>query len=72
MTTVLNFKGFIKGVTYRTYLGKNLKEINIDSFDVNQAKGYGLIRSNITEIAYSKWGSPKRTRSYPFARIYNT
>lgn len=24
------------------------------------------------EVAYSKWVSPKRTRSYPFARIYNT
>lgn len=72
MTTVLNFKGFIRGVTYKTYLGEKLKEINIDTFDVNQANGYGLIRSLVTEIAYSKWVSPKRTRSYPFARIYNT
>lgn len=72
MVEVVHFTGFIKGVTYKTYLGDKLNEINIDSFDVNQASGYGLIKSSITEIAYSKWVSPKRTRSYPFARIYTT
>ncbi len=72
MIEVIHFAGFIKGVTYKTYLGEKLNEINIDNFDVNQASGYGLIKSPITEIAYSKWVSPKRTRSYPFARIYTT
>ncbi|PPJ62297.1 hypothetical protein [Cuspidothrix issatschenkoi] len=72
MVEIIHFTGFIKGVTYKTYLGEKLNEINIDNFDVNQASGYGLIKSFITEIAYSKWVSPKRTRSYPFARIYTT
>jgi hypothetical protein len=72
MIEVIHFTGFIKGVTYKTYLGEKLNEININNFDVNQASGYGLIKSSITEIAYSKWVSPKRTRSYPFARIYTT
>ncbi|MFH7025446.1 MAG: hypothetical protein ACHBN1_08575 [Heteroscytonema crispum UTEX LB 1556] len=72
MTKVLHFTGFIKGVTYKTYLAENLKEINLDYFDVNQVNPYGLIKTPITEIAYSQWVSPKRTRSYPFARIYNT
>ncbi|WP_392533188.1 hypothetical protein [Nostoc sp. C117] len=71
MTEVLHFVGFIKGVTYRTSLAENLKEIDLDFFDVNQVNTYGLIKSPLTEIAYSQWVSPKRTRSYPFARIYN-
>ena len=72
MVEIIHFTGFIKGVTYKTCLGEKLNEINIDSFDVNQASSYGVIKSSITEIAYSKWVSPKRTRSYPFARIYTT
>lgn len=37
-----------------------------------EANTFGLIKSPNTQIAYSQWVSPKRTRSYPFARIYNT
>jgi len=72
MIEVLQFTGFIKGVRYTTHLEKNLKEINLDEFDINQSNSFGKIKSPITEITYSKWVSPKRTRSYPFARIYNT
>ncbi|MEH2260692.1 hypothetical protein [Nostoc sp.] len=72
MTEVLHFTGFIKGVTYKTYLAEKLKEISLNEFDINQANTFGLIKSPTTEIAYSQWVSPKRTRSYPFARIYDT
>jgi len=72
MPNILHFTGFIKGVTYRTFLNDKLIETNFDDFDINRVGGYGLIRTPKTEIAYSKWVSPKRTRSYPFARIYNT
>ena len=72
MTKILHFTGFIKGVTYKTYLTNKLAEVDLSEFNVNTVYPYGLIKSPITEIAYSKWVSPKRTRSYPFARIYNT
>ena len=72
MAEVLHFTGFIRGVSYKTYLIQELKEIYLDHFDVNKANTFGLIKSPDTEIAYSQWVSPKRTRSYPFARIYNT
>lgn len=69
----LNFRGHIKGITYQAFVADNkLSEISLDKFDVNTAKPYGIIKTPNTEIAYSKWVSPKRTRSYPFARIYNT
>lgn len=72
MAEVLHFTGFIKGVTYKTYLAEELAEYDLSLFNVNTVNSYGLIKSPATEIAYSKWVSPKRTRSYPFARIYNT
>ncbi|MEH1914565.1 hypothetical protein [Nostoc sp.] len=72
MVKILHFTGFIKGVTYKTYLNDNLNRISLDVFDINKEKGYGLIKSTTTEIAYSKWISPKRSKSYPFHRIYNT
>lgn len=72
MSKILHFEGFIKNVTYQTFLNSNLQKIALDCFNVNQAKPFGIISSATTEIAYSKWVSPKRTRSYPFARIYNT
>lgn len=54
MTKVLHFTGFIKGVTYKTYLTNNLAEVDLSEFDVNTAYPYGLIKSPITEMAYSK------------------
>lgn len=74
MTDILHFTGFIRGVAYQTFLNDSLKINHLENFDINQAKPYGLIRleSPQIEIAYSKWVSPKRTRSYPFARIYHT
>lgn len=72
MTEILNLEGYIRGVTYQTFLQDSLETVSLNDFDVNQAKPYGLIRFDSTEIAFSKWVSPKRTRSYPFARIYNT
>ena len=71
MTKVLDFTGFIKGVTYRTHLAKKLAQFDLSGFDVNAVTPCRLIKSPINEIAYPKWVSPKRTRSYPFARIYN-
>ena len=66
------FVGFIRGIIYRPLLGGNLTEYNLDEFDINKAKSSGLIHAQDNRVAYSRWVSPKRTRSYPFARIYNT
>lgn len=72
MTEVLLFTGFIKGIKYKACLTEELKKLDFDRFDVNKSKAFGIIQAEDSEIAYSKWVSPKRTRSYPFARIYNT
>ena len=71
----LYLTGFIRDATYTPYLNPSkFSEYNISEFDVNQAQAYGLINLGVpgNSLAFSKWVSPKRTRSYPFARIYNT
>ena len=71
----LYLTGFIRDATYTPYLNPNkFSEYNISQFDVNQAQAYGLINLGVSgnNLAFSKWVTPKRTRSYPFARIYNT
>lgn len=71
----LYLTGFIRDATYTPYLNpSDFSEYNISRFDVNQAQAYGLINLGVpgNSLAFSKWVSPKRTRSYPFARIYNT
>lgn len=68
----LNFEGFIKDVRYRAYLTKELESSNFKEFDINIAKSSGVVTLSHGEYAYSKWVSPKRTRSYPFERLYNT
>ena len=73
--TNLSLEGFVRDVRYTPYLGPEmLKMYDIAQFDVNQAQAYGLINLGVpgNNLAFSKWVSPKRTRSYPFARIYNT
>ncbi|WP_217523167.1 hypothetical protein [Pleurocapsa sp. PCC 7327] len=72
MTEILHFAGFISGVKYRACLTAKLEKVDLERFDVNRSSVYGILQADNAEIAYSKWVSPKRTRSYPFARMYNT
>jgi hypothetical protein len=71
----LFLKGFIRDATYTPYLNpEKFEAYDVKQFDVNQAQASGLIDLGTSgnNLAFSKWVSPKRTRSYPFARIYNT
>ena len=70
-----SLKGLVKGVKYKPCLNQGkLTEYDIAQFDVNTAKAYGLVNIGTSgnNLAFSKWVSPKRTRTYPFPRIYNT
>jgi hypothetical protein len=71
---LLSFKGFIRDINYIPYLNRQMPIYSINEFDINSSGSCGIITLNNLQnnIAFSKWVSPKRTRSYPFARIYNT
>lgn len=62
----------INGIKYKIKIANVLKEISFDNFDINTIPSYCLIKSKGTSFAISKWVSPKRTRSYPYERVYNT
>lgn len=72
MSSDLHFTGFIRDVSYTAKLTEPLTVCEFEGFDINAAKPYGLIQNAHTQIAYSWWKTPKRTRTYPFERIYNT
>ncbi|MCK6580054.1 MAG: hypothetical protein L6Q98_18340 [Anaerolineae bacterium] len=69
-----DLQGYIRDIHYTPCLSQPLVRYAWDSFDINAAKGCGVVTLADGEdgLAFSKWISPKRTRSYPFARIYNT
>ena len=72
MSEPLRLQGFIKDMSYQAHLASGLIEYGFNDFDVNKAKSFGIINHPNGQVAYSKWTSPKRTRTYPFARLYNT
>jgi hypothetical protein len=68
---VLTFDGFVSNVQYTACLAEKLPEYDFCDFDINKARPCGKIIVPDGSVAYSKWVSPKRMRSYPFARLYD-
>lgn len=62
----------VEGIKYKPYLKCDLPEISLEDFNVNSAKSSCVISDLQNRFAISKWISPKRTRSYPYERVYNT
>lgn len=68
----MNIKGKITGIKYKVILSDDLKDVDIKKFDINDAPSAFILKDNKHTFAISKWVSPKRTRSYPFERVFNT
>lgn len=68
----MNINGKITGIKYKVILSDDLKDIDIKKFDINDAPSACLLKDNKHTFAISKWVSPKRTRSYPLERVFNT
>lgn len=68
----MNIIGTVKGIKYKPLLLETLKEVNVKEFDINKVPVTCLLKSKNGLFAVSKWVSPKRTRSYPFERVYNS
>ena len=63
---------YITGIKYIPLLGVPLREYTFAQFDVNSAETACVVQDGNYTFALSKWVSPKRSRLYPFERIYNT
>jgi len=70
----LNISGKITGIKYAPLLTKNLTKYSLKEFDYALAKEsvFLLDLGRDNELAISSWVSAKRTRSYPYERVYNT
>lgn len=62
----------IKDIRYQALIKASIKSVHVNDFDINDASSSCIVQDDINEIAISKWVSPKRTRSYPYARVYDT
>ena len=62
----------INGIEYQAVINQKMNFVNLVAFDINDAPSSCIIQNGLNEIAISKWVSPKRTRSYPYARVYDT
>jgi len=64
----------IQNMRYKPCLCHELHEYERDHLDdaLSGESNFILNIDNINKLAISKWVSPKRTRSYPFARVYDT
>ncbi|MDR1182646.1 MAG: hypothetical protein LBL13_11770 [Bacteroidales bacterium] len=68
----MDITGKITGIKYKVFLSEELQIIGIDKFNINKASSFCLLKDGLHSYAISKWVSPKRTRSYPYERVYNT
>ncbi|MDR1451303.1 MAG: hypothetical protein LBI57_03100 [Helicobacteraceae bacterium] len=69
----MGVQGRVTGVIkYKTFLGESLPQRDLVSFDVNQSPSCCAVKDGTYVAAVSKWVSPKRTRSYPYERVYNS
>lgn len=62
----------IKGIKYSPNNTSNLEEHRFKDFNINSCPSSCIVSDNNFKFSLSKWVSPKRTRSYPFERVYNT
>ncbi len=70
----MEIKANIARITYQPNLCKNLTEYSFEEVKRRFPKdGAFLLKLDpINKIAISVWKSPKRTRTYPLARVYDT
>lgn len=68
----MNIEASIKGIQYQIFFSEELQEVDFSVFDINTAPSACILTDKRAKFAISKWVSPKRSRSYPFERVYNT
>ena len=62
----------ITGIKYKCEMISKLKKFTMKDFDINNLPTSSIIEDDHFSFGLSKWVSPKRTRSYPYERLYNT
>ena len=70
----MNIEAKIENVEYEPTLCQKLLSFTLENFKNGTAfkRASFVLDLGENKIGVSQWVSPKRTRSYPFARVYNT
>ncbi|MCC6254116.1 MAG: hypothetical protein IT276_04330 [Ignavibacteriaceae bacterium] len=68
----MNITAVITGIKYQVICADDLPELSLTNLDINSAPSRFLLSDKKHNYGISKWVSPKRTRSYPFERVYNS
>lgn len=68
----MNIAAKITGVKYQVLCADDLLKFNFNDLNINTAPSTFLLSDKKYNYGISKWVSPKRTRSYPFERVYNS
>ena len=72
MKDVISIQAEITEISYNYTLRTTLKEYSINQIEQALSNSACKIRMDDNVYGVSTWVSPKRTRSYPFERVYNT
>lgn len=74
MNEIINISAKITGIKYTPFLCRELHTFNFDNFSMALSKEATFILKvdDKNQIAVSWWVSAKRTRSYPYARVYDS
>jgi len=64
--------GEVEKINYKQFVNDTLPESKLENFDINKSAGAFILSNEKEKIAVSRWISPKRTRSYPYERVYDT
>lgn len=64
--------GEVERINYKQFVNDTLRESKFENFDINRTQGVFILDNGKEKIAVSRWISPKRTRSYPYERVYDT
>jgi hypothetical protein len=68
----MNISARITGIKYEAICTDDLSGISFADMNINSAPSCFLLSDKKYNYGISKWVSPKRTRSYPFERVYNS
>ena len=64
----------IRNVNYSPQVrAQPLEQVAFDGFDINSAPSSGILEfADDTSFGYSKWNTPKLSRTYPSQHVYRT
>jgi VWFA-related protein len=65
-------RGEVEKVNYKQFVNGKLREVKIDKLNISNSPSSFILTDNENKIAVSRWLSPKRSRSYPYQRVYET